>query len=135
MIEEHNKCKTHEAFPIQPPTIIAMRLIPNVLLTYTLLLSYVAASSTIENDFTMDVLITDNDSYELRPHRRRLSSAPSPPDSSCEEVSACEVCSSGQRENEPLCKATGRVQRFKCKPLGKSSYTLLITNLLQLQRF
>mmetsp|Transcript_21072 Transcript_21072/g.34876 ORF Transcript_21072/g.34876 Transcript_21072/m.34876 type:complete len:198 (+) Transcript_21072:89-682(+) len=105
-----------------------MKLIQNTLLTYVVLLGNFTVSSTVENDFAMDVFIRDDESYELSPHRRRrqLSSLESSLDTaSCEAVSACEVCTTGQRENEPLCKDTGRVQRFNCKPEEGSDPTIL----------
>lgn len=71
------------------------------------------------NKFTMDVVLMEDGSYSLQPMSRRLSSIAADP--LCEPVSECEVCTTGQRDKEPLCQDTGRVQRFHCKSLDDGS--------------
>ena len=65
------------------------------------------------NDFDMQVFVQDG-WYEIV-QRRRLADD----NAECQAVSECEICSASQRSKEEICKQTGRVQRFRCKPAGK----------------
>lgn len=99
-----------------------MQVLRYIVFAYFLLLGTFVSSSPIKaNDFSMDVFIRDNGSYSLQP-RRGLAATVEPV---CEAASQCEDCTTGQREKEPLCKETGRVQRFKCKQEGKVNSTVL----------
>lgn len=60
---------------------------------------------------SMDPFILTDGSYDLQPNSRRLLAST---DRSCEPVSECEACTTGQRDNESVCQDTGLVQRFKC---------------------
>ena len=69
----------------------------------------------------MDVFRLEDGSYSLRPRSRRLSLVPEEP--LCEPVSECESCTTGQRDKEPLCQETGRVQRFHCQSQDGTYYS------------
>jgi hypothetical protein len=65
------------------------------------------------NDFDMQVFVHDG-WYEIVT-RRRLADD----NAECQAVSECEICTASQRSKEEICKQTGRVQRYRCKPAGK----------------
>jgi hypothetical protein len=109
---------------------------PFTLLLIFTLLTFVDASFRLKN--AIDATPTTDVSFERIVRRLAAKDDASIPKEECKAIEECEMCTFGDQKMYPLCKETGRRQRYECTTVtemeGKTGNGTTLQGLSSIER-